>query len=79
MSNQNFDFNNTRDALNQLSRNLIELESSVKVKLGEIASASKESSDIIKQKDEIISGFTKASENALAKIESITGFIDKVL
>ena len=79
MSNQNFDFNNTREALSQLSRDLIELESNIKIKLGEISNNTKNTSELIKQKDEVIANLTKASENALAKIETITGFIDKVL
>ena len=79
MGNQNFDFSNTREALSQLSMDMLELESCVKIKLKELSSNSKDTSDLIKKKDEAISNLTKASEDALAKIENITNFIDKVL
>ena len=79
MSNENFDFNNTREALSQLSMDILELESCVKIKLKEISDSSKNSSDLLKQKDEVISSLTKVSEDALAKIENITSYIDKVL
>ena len=79
MNNQNFDFNSTREALGELSKNLIELESCVKIKLNEISNNSKNTSDLLKQKDEVIANLAKASENALAKIDNITDFIDKVL
>lgn len=79
MGNQNFDFSNTREALSQLSMDMLELESCVKIKLKELSNNSKDTSDLIKKKDEAISNLTKASEDALAKIENITNFIDKVL
>lgn len=79
MSNEIFDFNDTREALSQLSTNMIELESAIKIKLNEITDNSKNSYDLIKKKDEIIDNLVKTSENALAKIENITNFIDKVL
>ena len=79
MSNENFDFNNTREALSQLSTDLTEWESAVKIKLNEIAKSSKNYSDVIKENDKIINTFAKTSEDALAKIENITNFIDKVL
>ena len=79
MSNEIFDFNDTREALSQLSTNMIELESAIKIKLNKITDNSKNSYDLIKKKDEIIDNLVKTSENALAKIENITNFIDKVL
>lgn len=79
MSNEIFDFNNTREALSQLSTDMIELEATIKIKLNEIIDSSKNSNDLIKKKDEIINNFAKTSENALAKIENITNYIDKVL
>ena len=79
MNNQNFDFNNTREALSELSKDLIELESCIRIKLNEISNNSKNASDLLKQKDVAINNLTKASENALQKIENITSFIDKVL
>ncbi len=79
MSNEIFDFNNTREALSQLSTDMIELEATIKIKLNEIIDSSKNSNDLIKKKDEIINNFAKTSENALAKIENITNYINKVL
>ena len=75
MSNEIFDFNNTREALSQLSTDMIELEATIKIKLNEIIDSSKNSNDLIKKKDEIIDNLVKTSENALAKIENITNFI----
>ena len=79
MSNEIFDFNDTREALSQLSTNMIELESAIKIKLNKITDKTKNSYDLIKKKDEIIDNLVKTSENALAKIENSTNFIDKVL
>ena len=79
MSNENFDFNNTREALSQLSMDVIELESSIKSKINELSGDKKTSSDLIRKKDEVIANLTKVSEDTLAKIENITNFIDKVL
>ena len=79
MNNQVFDFNNTREALSQFSMDVLELESCVKTKLKEISQSSKDTSALIIQKDEIINNLAKASQEALAKIDNITNFIDKVL
>ena len=79
MTDKNFDFNKTRDALSQLSTDLIELEAIMKVKHSKIEEKNKEISEILTKKEQTIADLTKVSQDALAKIENITNFIDEVL
>lgn len=79
MTDKNFDFNKTRDALSQLSTDLIELESIIKIKCKQVEEHNKDISGILEKKDQTIADLTKASKNALKKIETITSFIDEVL
>ena len=79
MTDKNFDFNQTRDALSQLSTDLIELESIIKIKRTQIEEKNKDTSDILAEKEQIIADLTKASQDTIAKIENITNFIDEVL
>ena len=79
MPDKNFDFNKTRDALSQLSTDLIELESIIKIKRSQIETNNKKASDILAEKEQTIANLTKVSQEALAKIENITNFIEEVL
>lgn len=79
MPNKNFDFNKTRDALSQLSADLIELETAIKIKNNQIKEHNTKNLNELAEKNKIIAELTKASEDALTKIENITDFIDGVL
>ena len=79
MTDKFFDFSNTRDALSQLSTDLLQLESAIKIKHSEIAERNNETSQLLKTQENAIADLTKASENALEKIENITNFINEVL
>ena len=79
MTDKNFDFNNTRDALSQLSTDLLQLESAIKIKSAELADRNSENLQLLKKQENAITDLTKASESALEKIENITNFIDEVL
>ena len=79
MTDKNFDFNKTRDALSQLSTDLIELESIIKRKQSQIEANNQKTSDLLAEKEQTISQLTKVSQSALEKIENITDFIDGVL
>lgn len=79
MDDKNFDFNKTRDALSQLSTDLIELESVIKIKHSQIKERNKENDDILAKKEQIITNLTRVSQDALIKIERISNFIDEVL
>ena len=79
MTDKFFDFNATRDALSQLSTDLLQLESAIKIKRSEIKERDDKASMMLKKHEQVIAELTKASENALAKIDNITDFIDGVL
>lgn len=79
MSDKIFDFNKTKDALGQLSTDLIELETIIKIKRCEIEQKNKNCSEMLNKKEKIIADLTQASKDALTKIENITDFIDEVL
>ena len=79
MNDKNFDFSKTRDALSQLSTDLIELETIIKIKRSQIEENNKKTSAILAQKEQAIAELTKVSQDTIAKIENITDFIDEVL
>lgn len=79
MTDKIFDFNNTREALSQLSTDLLQLESAIKIKCSEIAEKDTNNSEVLKKQEQIIANFTKVSEEALTKIDNITDFINEVL
>ena len=79
MTDKNFDFNKTKDALSQLSTDLIELETIIKVKKSEFEKHNNETLSIIEEKEKAIANLTAASREALTKIENITDFINEVL
>lgn len=79
MTDKNFDFNNTRDALSQLSTDLLQLESAIKLKRSQLAENNKKTSEQLEKQEKIIASLTKVSEDTLAKIDNITDFIDGVL
>ncbi|MBE6467615.1 MAG: hypothetical protein E7004_03380 [Alphaproteobacteria bacterium] len=79
MTDKNFDFNNTRDALSQLSTDLLQLESAIKLKRSQLAENNKKTSEQLEKQEKIIASLTKVSEDALVKIDNITDFIDGVL
>ena len=79
MNNKNFDFNKTRDALSQLSTDLIELESIIKIKNSQIKENNEKNSNLLAEKEQKIAELAKISQDAITKIDNITNFIDGVL
>ena len=79
MEDKIFDFDKTRNALSQISTDLLELETIVSMKYAEIESCKAESVEKIKEKDQKIAETTKAIQNALQKIDSINNYIGEVL
>lgn len=79
MNNKNFDFNKTRDALSQLSTDLIELESIIKIKNSQIKENNEKNSNLLAEKEQKIAELAKISQDAITKIDNITDFIDGVL
>ena len=67
MDNKNFDFNKTRDALSQLSTDLIELESVIKIKSSQIKENNEKNSNLLAEKEQKI---VARLENFLRKLIS---------
>lgn len=79
MENKIFDFANTRDALSQLSANLIELSSALKAKQAQL-DADKTKSEQLKQAQELkIADLTNSLQGAISKIEQINQYIEEAL
>lgn len=79
MDDKIFDFDKTRNALSQMSTDLLELETTIKIKSSEIESRKMEAIDNIKEKEQKIAELTKATQDALEKIDSINNYISEVL
>lgn len=79
MDDKIFDFDKTRNALSQMSTDLLELETTIRIKSSEIESRKMEAIDNIKEKEQKIAELTKATQNALEKIDSINNYISEVL
>lgn len=79
MENKIFDFAKTKDALGELSADLIEFESALKIKQNTLLQDKKQNDETLKQKDLKISELTKVAEDILAKIENINKYIEEAL
>lgn len=79
MDDKIFDFDKTRNALSQMSTDLLELETTIKIKSSEIESRKMDAIDNIKEKEQKIAELTKATQDALEKIDSINNYISEVL
>ncbi len=79
MDDKIFDFDKTRNALSQMSTDLLELETTIRIKSSEIESRKMEAIDNIKEKEQKIAELTKATQDALEKIDSINNYISEVL
>ena len=79
MDDKIFDFDKTRNALSQMSTDLLELETTIKIKSSEIESRKMEAIDNIKEKEQKIAELTKATQDALEKIDSLNNYISEVL
>lgn len=79
MEDKIFDFAKTRDALGELSADLIEMESALKVKQNRLIADKQKKLDEINEKNQKIAELTKACEEALMQIENINNCIEEVL
>lgn len=79
MEDKIFDFIETRDALSQLSADLIEFEALIKIKQTNTNIEKQKNKDELRLKEEKIVKLSSTVENALKKIENINQYIDGVL
>ncbi len=79
MEDKIFDFIETRDALSQLSADLIEFEAMIKIKQTNTNIEKQKNKDELRLKEEKIVKLSSTVENALKKIENINQYIDGVL
>ena len=79
MESKNFNFSKTRDALSQLSADIIELESLVAAKKSSLKSEKQNLLDELAAKEQKIAGLRTAAEDALTKIENINHYIEEAL
>lgn len=79
MESKNFNFSKTRDALSQLSADIIELESLVAAKKSSLKSEKQNLLNELAAKEQKIAGLRTAAEDALTKIENINHYIEEAL
>ena len=79
MDDKIFDFDKTRNALSQMSTDLLELETTIRIKSSEVESRKMDAIDNIKEKEQKIAELTKATQDALEKIDAINNYISEVL
>ena len=79
MDSKNFSFAETKDALSQLSADLVELESLVKAKQNTLKNERQNWQQELQLKEQKIAGLKTATEEALAKIENINHYIEEAL
>lgn len=74
-----FDFAQTKEALSQLSADLAVLDSEIKSKLTELDVERKNHHKAMSEKDAKLEKMSKTIQDTVAKIDSITGYINGVL
>lgn len=74
-----FDFVQTKEALSQLSTDLAVLDSEIKSKFAELDSERKKHHKAMSEKDAEMEKMSKTIQDSIAKIDSITGYINGVL
>lgn len=79
MEEKFFDFAHTKEALSQLSADMAVLSSEAQNKLTAMESERKNNKKILVEKDAKIAEMSQTIRNTIAKIDSITGYIDGVL
>lgn len=79
MEDKIFNFTETRDALGQLSADLVELESLIKTKQKCLKTEQKKLLDKLASEEEKTTLLRQATEKTLAKIENINQYIEKAL
>ena len=79
MEDKIFDFAATKDALGQLSSDLIDLEASVKVKQKSLQDARQEMSSALQEKEQKIESLLDITKNAIANIDKINKSIEGML
>lgn len=79
MEDKFFDFAQTKEALSQLSADLAVLDSQAQSKLTSLANERDNYNKNMAEKDAKIEDMGKSVREAIAKIDSITGYIDGVL
>ena len=79
MEDKIFDFAATKDALGQLSSNLIDLEAAIKIKQKSLQEFRENSSSVIQEKEQKIESLLNITKNAIADIDSISQAIEGML
>lgn len=79
MEDKIFDFAKTRDALGQLSADLIDLEATIKIKRTTLEAEKQNFSNQLQDKEQKIAKLGQAAQEALTKIENINHYIAEVL
>ena len=79
MENNFFDFAKTKDALSQLSADIVELENTLSHKKDELEKNNDKNKALIAEKEKINSDLRNVSQNALKEIEEINKYISEVL
>ncbi|MCQ2741444.1 MAG: hypothetical protein MJ210_04955 [Alphaproteobacteria bacterium] len=79
MEDKIFDFVTTKDALSQLSADLIELETSLQTKQSSLAKDKEKSAALLAEKEQKISSLTLTIQNTLTNIEQMNHYIEEVL
>lgn len=79
MEDKNFNFAKTRDALSQLSADVIELNACIKKKQAEINDYKQNLEATVKNKNDKLAALDQTLQNALVKIEQINRYIEETL
>ena len=79
MEDKNFDFAATKDALSQLSTDLIEMEAALQMKQASLNKDKENSLTLLNEKDQKISILTSAIQSSLADIEKVNSYIEGAL
>ena len=79
MENNFFDFVKTKDALSQLSADIVELENNLVCKKDEFEKNNNANKALIEEKESIIANLRVVTQKALNEVESINKYISEVL
>ncbi len=79
MDDKIFDFAKTKDALSQLSADLIELSSAVKIKQTKLTANQQQAEKTIQNLELKIAELDKSLQSAIAEIDLINNYIEEAL
>lgn len=79
MEDKIFDFAKTKDALGELSADLLAFESALKAKQNLLDADKKQNAALLQQKEQKIATLAKTVEETLVKIENINKCIEEAL